>query len=288
MLLRAARDAAQNHVRLEEQAALDRERPAPAQASACSRGAARAGPRSPRRQGLRSAGGGSRGRHPQASPAEARRRLPVRARRPAMCVRRCAGRAGRSHRGAGRTRPRARVASSTPSASTRTSSRSGTLPSGRRSDVTAGTSATTTPGLDEQAKLEPELRALRRRHERPFPELLRQDDRDDLVAVRAARRSSPAPPSSVAAHRLHLEPRLAAGQVEPARADPGVGVLPGTCRPREVAAADPARVPDGPFGRDVDGLDVHENAHAANVSTTETAGTERSRGSRAARRAGGA
>ena len=64
----------------------------------------------------------------------------------------------------------------------------------------------------------------------------------------------------VAARRLHVQARLAAREIEPARADSGVGVLPGHVNSSEGAAADPARVPDRPFGRDVDGLGVDEEA----------------------------
>ena len=184
MLLRAARDATQNHVRLEEQAPLDRERPAAAQDAHVLVEPLRQDHVDRHAPGRRSAGGRSRGRRRRAAPAAARRRPAARGRRRASCARRRGRRAGRSHRAARAYSTARRVASSSPSASTRTSSRSGTLPSGRRSDVTAGTSATTTPGLDEQAELEPELGALRCRHDRPLPELLRQDDRDDLVVVR--------------------------------------------------------------------------------------------------------
>ena len=51
-----------------------------------------------------------------------------------------------------------------------------------------------------------------------------------------------------------VEARLAAGELEPARVDAGVGVLPGDVERVEVPAADPARVPDRALGGDVEGL----------------------------------
>ena len=71
----------------------------------------------------------------------------------------------------------------------------------------------------------------------------------------------------VAAGRQHVEPRLAAGQVEPPCVDAGVGALAGHVQRRERAAGDPARVPDGAFGSHVDGFGVDENpiVHALTV-----------------------
>ena len=101
------------------------------------------------------------------------------------------------------------VASSGSPARTRTTRRSGTWPSGRRSDVTAGTSATTTPRLGEQPELQAKLRALRGGEQRPLPELLGQHDGDDdVVAVTAqARDLAEHGLLRVGSRRPHIEPR---------------------------------------------------------------------------------
>ena len=114
-------------------------------------------------------------------------------------------------------------------------------------------------GLDEQAQLEAKLRALRRGHQRALAELLGQDDGDDLTVLAQPGDRLEHRRRRVAPLRQHVEPRLAAGQVEPACVDAGVRALARNMQRRERSAGDAARVPDGALGRHVDRLGIDEN-----------------------------
>ena len=163
-MLRLDRDAAENHVRLEEQTALDRKCPAASQPTAGS-GGCRSGSTT-----LTAVPGSSVSRRTYARIESSRPSLsgssstgisssssdPSLARRSEPPV-------DRRFRAGARTRRRDALPRPADRPAPALTSRSGTRPAGRRSDVTAGTSATTTPGSVKQPELEPELRSLGQR-----------------------------------------------------------------------------------------------------------------------------
>ena len=145
--------------------------------------------------------------------------------------------------------------------STRTTSLLGVWCSGVRRAVTTGTSVTTTPGSESEAQLEAERRSAGRGKQRRAPELLGNDDRDE---VGLSARQAP----DLLEERLHpsfvdrqcLEPRLLLRELPPARADARVGV---TARREQrtdrLAARDAPRVPERTLRRDVDRLDPEKH-----------------------------
>jgi len=119
------------------------------------------------------------------------------------------------------------------------------------------------PRLDEQAQLQPKLGSLRRSEQRPLAELLRQHDGDDSIRLcTQARDLSEHSPRRVGPGGVHVEPGLTAGEVEPARVDPGVAVRPRHVQGGELVAADAACVPDGALSGDIQCFDVDQDAVA--------------------------
>jgi len=122
------------------------------------------------------------------------------------------------------------------------------------------------PRLGQQPELEAKLGPLRRREQRPLAELLGQHDRDDDVVTFIAQAFD------LGQHDLlrvgsggpDVEPGVTARELEPARVDARIGVLPRDVEGVEAPAAHPAGVPDRPFGGDVErfGVDEHPVLHA--------------------------